>query len=147
MRNIDLLRLRQRLDIVGGFCIEIDEPGGIPAADRDLVHVGVRRMQQAAALGHREHGERIRHRLGAKRRPFQRIERNVDLRSLAGADLFADEEHRRLIALAFADDDGAVDVEPVQLRAHCVDSRLVRRLFVAASRQKRRKHRRPHDRN
>ena len=54
------------------------------------------------------------------------------------ADLLADEEHRRLVALALADHDGAVDRQPVELAAHGVDRRLVGRLLVAAAAQPRR---------
>ena len=53
------------------------------------------------------------------------------------ADLLADIEHRRLVALALADDDGAVDVEAVERRAHGVDGGLVGGLLVAAAHQPR----------
>ena len=53
-------------------------PSGIAAADGDLVHIGVGRVQQRAGLGHRHHRQRIGHRLGRQRGAFQRIERDVD---------------------------------------------------------------------
>ena len=47
--------------------------------------------------------------------------------ALAGpADLLADEEHRRLVALALADHDRAVDIDGVELPAHRLDRGLIR---------------------
>ena len=113
----------------------------IAGADGDLVHVDVGRVEERAAFRHRHHGDGARHVLGAQRRALQRIERDVDLRAAAGADLLADEQHRRLVALALADDDGAVDRQIVQFAAHGVDRCLVGRLLVAAAAQPRRRHR------
>jgi hypothetical protein len=45
--------------------------------------------------------------------------------------LLADEEHRRLVALALADDDGAVDGHGVHLASHGLDGSLVRQVTVA----------------
>ena len=121
-----------RLDILGRRLVEIDDAGGQARADRDLVHINVGRVEQAARFGDGEHREAVRTGLGADRRAFQRIERDVDRRAVAAADLFPDEQHRRLVALALADHDGAVDVEFVERSAHRLDRRGVRRLFVAA---------------
>ena len=55
--------------------------------------------------------------------------------ALRGADPLADEQHRRLVALALADDDGAVDVERVQGGAHRLDRGCVGGLLVAAADQ------------
>ena len=85
-----------------------------------------------------------RERIGASfrrdRRAFQRIERDVDLRpgSLRAADLLADIEHRRLVALALADHHGAVDLERVERLAHRFDCGSVGGLFVAPPDQLRR---------
>ena len=86
-------------------------------------------------LGHRDDGERVGQALGGDGRAFERIERDVDLGAAAEPDLLADIEHRRLVALALADHDGAVDGERVQRAAHGVDRRLVGRLLVAAAHQ------------
>ena len=100
-------------------------------------------MQQAAALGHRDAGNRVRHRLGAQRRALERIERDVDPLAGAAADLFADIEHRRLVALALADHHQPVHVEnAVERRAHGIDRRLVGLLLVAAPAPLRRRDRR-----
>ena len=58
------------------------------------------------------------------------------------ADLLADEQHRRLVALALADHHGAVDRQLVELAPHGVDRGLVGGLLVAAAAQPRRRHRR-----
>jgi hypothetical protein len=60
----------------------------------------------------------------------------------AGADLLADEQHRRLVALALADHHRAVDRQLVELAPHGVDRRLVGGLLVAAPAQPRRGDRR-----
>ena len=57
-----------------------------------------------------------------------------------GAKALADEEHGRLVALALADDDGAVDGQAVQLAAHGVHGGLVGGLLVATATQARRGH-------
>jgi hypothetical protein len=46
------------------------------------------------------------------------------------ADLLADVEHRRLVALAFPDHDGAVDRQGVHHLAHRIDGDLVGVLAV-----------------
>jgi len=57
--------------------------------------------------------------------------------------VLADEQHRRLVALALPDHDGAVDRKLVELAPHGVDRRLIGRLLVAAAAQSRRRHRGP----
>ena len=65
-------------------------------------------------------------------RALERIDRDVDGRWLAVADLLAVEEHRRLVLLPLADDDDAVHRHGVEHVAHRVDRRLVGRVLVAA---------------
>ena len=127
---------------MAGRFVEIDETFGQAAANGDLVHVDIGRVEEAAVIGHGHHGQRIGEALGGDRGAFERIERDVDLGAGAGADLFADIEHRRLVALAFADDDGAVDLEAVERLPHRVDRGLVGGLLVAAAHQPRRRQRR-----
>ena len=97
-------------------------------------------MQQAALLRRGEHGDGIRRAGRAEVRPFERIDRDVDLRERAAgraahrvrqADLLADVQHRRLVALAFADDDRAVDRHRVHHPAHRLDRDLVGLVPVA----------------
>jgi hypothetical protein len=52
-----------------------------------------------------------------------------------GANLFADIEHRRLVALALADHDGAVHVEFVERDAHRFHGGGVGSLFIAPADQ------------
>ena len=125
-----------------GRGVEIDDALRIAGSDGDLVHVDVGRGEQRAGLGHGHHGDRARHVLGAEGRAFERVDRDIDLRAVAVADLLADEQHRRFVALALADHDGAVDRQLVELAPHGVDRRLVGGLLVAAAAQPRRGDRR-----
>ena len=95
--------------------------------DDELVHVDVGRVQQAAALGRGEHRDGVGLAGGAEVGALERIDGDVDFVELARRpplafcampDFLADVEHRRLVALAFADDDGAVDRDRVELLAH-----------------------------
>ena len=89
--------------------------------------------KQAAALGDGEYRERVRHRLGADRRAFERIDGDVDLRPVAVADLLADVEHRRFVHLALADDDRAAHGYAAELAAHGIDGSLVGGLLVSSA--------------
>ena len=63
--------------------VEVDRAFGIARADRDLVHVDVGRVEQAALLGDGQHRERIGPGLGGDGRAFERVERDVDRRAVA----------------------------------------------------------------
>ena len=127
------LGLCERVDVVAWIGIKVDDAFGITAADCDLVHVGVGGVEQAATFGDCDDGERVCHRFGGQRGAFKRVERDVDLWAPAGADLLANEKHRRFIAFAFADDDSAFEVAEVQRGAHRVYGGLVGVMFVAAA--------------
>ena len=64
-------------------------------ADHDLLHVTIGGMQQAAALGGGQHGDRAARAGGAEVGAFERIDGDIDRECarlvLAGAHLFADE--------------------------------------------------------
>ena len=62
---------------------------------------------------------------------------SIECGRLRVADLLADEEHRRLVALALADDDRAADVGVVHRLAHGGDGGLVRAVPVAAAHEPR----------
>ena len=132
--DLDALGARQRLQVDRRFGVDIDQIGRQAAADRNLVHIDIGRVQEPARFRHGDDGQRILGPLGGDRRALQRIERDIDL-GATGADLFADEQHRRLIPLALADHDDAVDRERIQRLAHGVDRGLVRGFLVAASHQ------------
>ncbi len=111
----------------------------IAGTHRELVHIDVGCVEQPALFGDGEDGERVGARLGGDCRAFERVERNVDRGRIvaAAADLFADEQHRRFVALAFANNDGAADRQFVERGAHRFDGGGIGGLFVAAPDQRR----------
>ena len=131
--HLDVLGLGKVREVLGRLGIDPDHALGQAAADRDLVHIGIGRVQEAALAGDRDAGDRVGAAGGGDGGAFQRIERDVDLGATAGADPLADIEHRRFVTLAFADHHRAVDVEHVQGLAHGVDRRLVGGMLVAAA--------------
>ena len=128
--GLDALGLGQRIDIVARLGIEIDQAFREAAADGDLVHIGIRRVQHGARLGHRHHRQRIGHRLGGERGAFQGIERDIH-RQAALSDFFADKQHGRFVALAFTDHHRAVDRKDIERSPHRFHRRLVGGMFVA----------------
>ena len=108
-------------------------------ADDQLLHVEIGRVQQAALFRRGEHRNRIRRAGRAQVRAFERIDGDVHLVPLAPvrivflglADLLADVQHRRFVALALADDDRAVDWNGVHLATHRLDGHLVGLVPVA----------------
>jgi hypothetical protein len=79
-------------------------------------------VQQSASLAGGEHGDRVRLARGAQVRALQRIDGDVEREPAAEAarraELFADEQHGRGVALALADHDRAVDGQAAQHAAH-----------------------------
>src|SRR5712671_7262163 len=122
--------------------IEINHSFRVARPDGDLFHVDVRRMQERPAFGHGHGCDGAGHVLGAKRRAFEWIDRDIDLWPFLGPDLFADEQHGGFVEFALADHDRPVDGQLVELSPHCVDGCLVRRLFNATTAQACRRHRR-----
>ena len=122
------------LHIFGWAFGQIDNAVGIAGANGDLVHVHVRRVEQPAFFGNRQHGQRVGAGLGGDGGAFQWIQRDIDAR--AGADglahLFADEQHRRFVALAFTDHHGAIEIQHVERAAHGFHGGSIGGLFVAA---------------
>ena len=113
--DVALEAARDRLQVLRDRRVQADRVLGARADDQ-LLHVEIGRVQQAAARRRREHGDRVGRAGGAQVRALERIDRDVDLGqssrswpSAPPADLLADEQHRRLVALALADDDRAVD--------------------------------------
>ena len=101
----------------------------------DLLHVDAgARVEHGAALGQRDHRQGVRLAARGERRSLQRVDRDVDVRRAAVADLLAVVEHRRLVLLALADHDDAVHRHRVEREAHRVDGGLVGGLLVAAAR-------------
>ena len=83
---------------------------GLAAGD-DLLHVDARaRVEHRAALGDGDDRQRIGLPLRHQARAVDRVDGDVHLRRVAGADALAVVEHRRLVLLPLADDDHAVHV-------------------------------------
>ena len=55
----------------------------------------------------------------------------MSTRAAGGADLLADEQHRRLVEFALPDHHRAVDRQVVQLAPHGIDRRLIGAVLVA----------------
>ena len=89
-------------------------------SDDDLVHVAVGRVQQTALVRRRQHGDGARRTRGAEIGALERIDRDVDLEVLVtpAAHVLADEQHRRLVALALADHHRAAHGQRVHGLAH-----------------------------
>src|SRR5215469_7734485 len=106
-------------------------------ADDDFFHIQIGGVQQAAFFTGGEHGHGVRGAGGAQVGAFERVDGDVDDRNenagSAGveADFFADVEHGGFVALAFADDDGAVHLDFVHRRAHGLDGDFVSFVAVA----------------
>ena len=114
--------------------LEREEVGDVGAAGH-LLHVHARaRVEHRALLGDRDDRERVRHAAGDERRALERIDRDVDARAGAVADVLAVVEHGRLVLLALADHDDAVHRDGVEHGAHGVDGRLVGGDLVAGAR-------------
>ncbi len=103
----------------------------------ELLHINIGRVQQTPPFGRRKHGNRVGGSRRAQVRALEGINGDVDLGVANGswatdvlrmdhADLFADVEHRRLVTLALADDDRAVDRHGIHHTAHRFDGDLVR---------------------
>jgi hypothetical protein len=90
-------------------------PFGIARADGELVHVDVGRVQHGAARPMEMTVSALGMSLAVSVVPSSGSSAMSTLGAVAIADLFADIEHRRLVALALADHDHALDVELVEL--------------------------------
>ncbi len=132
--HLDPLGLGDGGEVVRGAPADVDRAAGL-GADGDLVHVGVGGVEELAVLGHRDHGQRVGRPVRDQVRPLQGIDGDVDLRRVGGAvpDRLADVEHRRLVALPFADDDPAAQVHEAERLSHRLRGRAVGALPIAAS--------------
>ena len=102
--------------------------------DDNFFHVEIGRVQQAAMFAGGKHDDGAGFARRAKIGTFERVHGDVHFGVLAAfvahgrAHFFADEEHGRFVALAFADDDGAVHAHAIHFPAHGFDGGSVRAL-------------------
>ena len=129
--------LGDRAQIVGDGRIQVD--CALAGRSNDyFFHVQIGRVKQAALFARGQHRDRARRSRGAQVRAFERIDRDIHGREiestdvLRGADSFADEKHGRFVALALADDDGAVHGHFVHHLAHGSDGGLVGHVAVSS---------------
>ena len=123
------------------FSVGLSRMSTLPAAtgpDAQLLEVRVRGVDQAARLGRGEDRDRAGLAVGDEVGALERIDRDVDRgQSVASGvrapDLLADVEHRRLVALALADDDRAGELDLVHRPAHGLDRGRVGLVLVAAA--------------
>ena len=132
---------RDGADVVGGASLDVDrvDRGG---ADCDLLHVERRAGEEhRAALGDGDDRDRVRLPERGQPRPLERIDGDVDLRTLAVPDLLAVVEHRRLVLLPLPDHDDAAHRDAVEDEPHRVDGGPVGTLLLAAADPPRSRHR------
>ena len=79
----------------------------------------------------RDHRDRVLAPRRRQRRAVDRVDGDVARRSAPVADVLAVEQHRRLVLLALADDDDAVEVDGAEELAHGIDRRAVGAVLVA----------------
>src|SRR5687767_558706 len=115
--------------------------------DDDLVHINVRRIEQAAALSCRQHGNRVIGAERAKVSTLERVDRDVYLRTRlrkfltrvkSAAYFLADVEHRRFVAFAFANHDAPAHRHRLHHFTHRLDGDLIRVFSVALAHRARR---------
>ncbi len=125
-------RIRDVAQVIRQRQIEIDRPFGA-RTDNQFFHIHIGRIQETAFIADRQHRQRVRltHRRHA--RALNRIDGDIYRIAVAGTDFLADIEHRGLVDFAFANHDGAVNVDLVEHDTHGVDRRAVRGIFIAAS--------------
>ena len=132
-RHRHALGLGDPADVLADRGGDVDDVDGV-GPDGDLVHVEHRRrVVHRAALGDRQHRDRVGHALAHQRRAVDRVDGEVARRAVAVADLFAVVEHRRVVLLAFADHHDAAHGHRVDQLAHGVDGGAVAALLVAAA--------------
>lgn len=140
-RRMNILCAGETADVLGWRCVEIDHVFRITRTNRNFLHIDVRRIQKRAALRHRHGRNRARHVLGAKGRALERVDSDINFRTGVGADLFADEQHRRFVALTLANHHRTLDWNLVEFAPHGVHRSLVGSLFVAVAPEPRGGHR------
>mgnify|MGYP006909804087 CR=1 FL=1 len=110
-------------EVSGNGIIDVDAAFGT-GTDSNLVHVHIRRMEQASFRSNRNNGNGTGLSFSNKVRAFNRVDSDIHFRA-AGTDMFPNVEHRSLVHFAFADDDGPTDVYRIKHLAHSINGQLV----------------------
>ena len=134
--------LAMRPQVLGRGIADVDLAGG-HRPDAELLHVGVGGVGQAARLGRGEDRDRAGLAVGDEVGALERVDRDVHSRHVVAvgagpADALADVQHRRLVALALADDDPAGEVDLVHRPAHGLGRGGVGLVLLAAAHEPRR---------
>ncbi len=131
--RIDALGLGDGLHVEVGRGGDVDDTRGLGAGG-DLLHVedggGV---VHRTALGGGEHGDGVRAALGHQGGAVHRVDGDVHVGALTGADVLAVEQHRGFVLLALTDDDHAVHLDGVDHGTHSVHGGTVTLVLHAAS--------------
>jgi hypothetical protein len=136
-RDVDDLpaeRVGDPVEVVGRALADVDLAGH-DGPDAELLEVRVWGVGEAALLRRGEDRDRVALAVGHEVRALERIDRDVDLGDVVlvvPADLLADEQHRRLVALALTDDDRAGELDLVHRPAHRLDRRPVGLVLLAS---------------
>ena len=130
--DLPVERVGDDLQVLLDRAIEIDLALRGRAHD-ELFHVRIGRVEQSATLGDRKDRDRIRAPMRDGVGALERIDGDIDLGADALADLFADIQHRRLVSLAFTDDDAPVERDLVHRPAHGFHGRLVGLVLLAVT--------------
>ena len=139
--DLDVAALGDQRAGLGDWAVKVEQIGDV-ACSRQLLHVDAGAgVEHRPARRNGDHGQRARHSLRCQRRSFERIDRNVDLRVGAVADVLSVEEHRRLILLTLADYNDTVHRNRVEHKAHRVNGGLIGSQLVAHAHQSRRRER------
>src|SRR2546421_4261183 len=88
-------------------------------------------IERAMSTGERDDRNRIWQAFGKERRALDRINGDIDLWWRTVTNPLADIEHRRLVFLAFADDDHAVHLDLPERVAHGGDRSAISLVLIA----------------
>ena len=129
-------RLGDPAEVLARALADVDLARG-DRPDAQLLHVRVGRVDEPAGLRRGEDGDRAGLAVGDEVRALERVDRDVDRLDVGvrfvPADGLADVQHRRLVALALADDDPAGELDLVHRPAHRLGGGGVGLVLLAAA--------------
>ena len=128
--NSDIFRtqplgLSNDLDVVLNWSLDVNLAGSL-RANSNLIHVEhSRRVVHGAAVCSSKNSDRVRAALCHQSRAVNRVNRDVNGRALAVADLFAVEQHRSFVLFALANNNDTVHSHGVDELTHGIDGSAV----------------------